>query len=267
MGTITNALELLNLFSRARPLAGLSELARLSGTNKATCHRMLSELADFGLVEQIGTGRQYRLGPATLRLAALREAGVPTKDAALPVMNALAQVTGETVHLSLLEGTVLRTLAFAYSSAHGTKVMMEDAETLPLHATSSGLAVLAFQSSAFREKVLAGPLPQLTPQTMTDPAQLRQRLERVRFQGFAESAGGFEAEVHSIAVPLFDALGRCSGGLAVAAPVARMTPAQCDFIRRAVLLAGEDVTRLWGGSLPETIASRWRNAGEKDGTR
>jgi DNA-binding IclR family transcriptional regulator len=258
MGTVSKALELLDHFTRARPLIGLSDLARLADLNKATCFRLISELAAHGMVEQVGTGREYRLGPSLLRLAALREAQVPTRDAAMPVLHALAQKTGETVHLSLLMADSLRTLAFAYSAAHATKVTMEDAETLPFHATSSGLAVLAFQPKSFRDAVLAAPLTRLTDRTETDTAALRACLADVREQGFAESRGGFETEVHSLAVPLFDALGNCSGALAVAAPATRMTDAQRDLIRAELARSGSEITTIWGGTLPPAIATLWR---------
>lgn len=260
MGTVSKALELLDYFNRSRPLIGLSDLARLADLNKATCFRLLTELAENGFVEQIGTGREYRLGPTVLRLAALREAHVPTREAAMPVLHALAQKTGETAHLSLLMADSLRTLAFAYSAAHVTKVMMEDAETLPFHATSSGLAVLAFQTEAFRNATLSRPFVRLTSNTETDPAALRARLAEVRGLGYAESRGALQADVHSMAVPLFDALGRCSGSVAVAAPASRMDEAQRQLIRQMLVQAGSEITTIWGGSLPLDIATLWRTA-------
>lgn len=260
MGTVSKALDLLDLFTRQRPLIGLSDIARLSGANKATCHRMLTELAEYGLVEQIGTGREYRLGPALLRLAALREAHVPMRDAAMPVLQALSQKTGETTHLSLLMGDSLRTLAFAYSTAHVTRVTMEDAETLPFNATSSGLAALSFQPDSFIDRVLAKPMVRMTPSTETDPTALRTRIAEVRARGFAESHGGYQADVHSLAVPLFDGLGRCSGSLAVAAIAARMSDTQRHMICRALMDAGSAITSLWGGSLPPALGTLWRNA-------
>ena len=260
MGTVSKALELLDYFTRSRPLIGLSDLARLSDLNKATCFRLLTELAESGFVEQVGTGREYRLGPTVLRLAALREVHVPTREAAMPVLQALAQNTGETAHMSLLMADALRTLAFAYSAAHVTKVTMEDAETLPFHATSSGLAVLAFQTDAFRNAILSRPAPQLTSATLTAPTALRARLAEVRGQGYAESQGSFQADVHSLAVPLFDALGRCSGALGVAAPASRMTESQRRLIRHALIEAGTEITTIWGGSLPADIATIWRLA-------
>ena len=260
MGTVSKALELLDYFTRTRSLIGLSELARLADLNKATCFRLLTELAENGFVEQIGSGREYRLGPTVLRLAALREAHVPTREAAMPVLQALAQKTGETAHLSMLMADSLRTLAYAYSAAHVTKVTMEDAETLPFHATSSGLAVLAFQTEPFRNAILARPFAQLTGTTDTSPVRLSSRISEARGLGYAESRGSFQADVHSMAVPLFDAMGRCSGALAVAAPASRMTEPQRRLIRYALIQAGTEITTIWGGSLPTDIATLWRLA-------
>lgn len=260
MGTVTKALELLNLFTRSRPLIGLSDLARLADLNKATCYRLVSALCDFGLVEQVGATKEYRLGPAVLRLSSLREAQVPTREAAMPVLQALAQRTGETAHLSLLMGGALHTLGFAYASQHMTRVTMEDAEVLPFHATSSGLVVLAFQTDAFRETVLTSPIPRLTGRTETAPDALRARLAEIRGQGYAESRGAFQAEVHSMAVPLFDALGACVGAVAVAALASRMSEDQRRLIRFALTASGQDITTLWGGTLPAELATLWRLA-------
>ena len=78
MSTVAKALQLLDLFSRSRPQIGLSDLARL---NKTTCFRLVSDLCAMGLVKHTGPGRAYRLGPALLRLAALREAALPVLQA------------------------------------------------------------------------------------------------------------------------------------------------------------------------------------------
>ena len=139
MGRVSKALELLDYFSTARPLIGLTDFARLAEVNKASCFRWLAELQTHGLVEQVGAAREYRLGPAVLRLANLRETIVQRKAAALPVLRALAQATQKTAHICVIEGEKLGMLAFAYAAAHATRVTMEDAEVLPFHATSSGL--------------------------------------------------------------------------------------------------------------------------------
>lgn len=250
MSTVTKALSLLQHFSRARPLIGLSDMARLSGLNKATAHRMLTELQAAGFVEHAGAGREYRLGPALIRLAALREQAVPLRDVAADVLRALSDSTQETAHFSILQGDLLVATAYAYSPVYGTRVTMEDAQELMLHATSSGLAVLAFGPEDMVARILSGPLPARTPQTVTDPAAIRTALARVRAQGVAESVSGFEMDVHSHAVPIFDAKGLALGALAVAAPVARMNAATAETVRAAVHAAGQSLTRRLGGFPP-----------------
>lgn len=253
MGTTSKALSLLEFFSRATPLIGLSDMARLSGMNKATVHRLLTELAQHGFVEQTGSGREYRLGPAVLRLAALREHTVPMRDMAQRVLDDLAQITGETAHMSVLSGSTLSSIAYTYSTAHGTMVMMEDAEVLDLHATSSGLAVLAYAPPSFVDAALTPPLRARTPQTITDTDRIRALLPEVRQRGYASSVGGFEEDVHSYAVPVFDAQMGAIGAVAVATPVARMNTDRRDLILAELMSRVPALTRLLGGFLPSTF--------------
>jgi DNA-binding IclR family transcriptional regulator len=245
MGTVGKALDLLDLFTRAAPQHGLSQLARASGVNKATCHRLLTELESRGLVEQTGPAREYRLGPAVLRLSALREAAVPTREAAMPILRRLAEATGETAHLSHLAGGKLLTLAFAYASRPGVKVMMEDADLLPFHATASGAAVLSQTPDA--AKIIA---------TAPDPDALQTRIATARHKGYAETVSTFEKDVHSFAVPLFDATGTCTGALAVACAAPRMTADLHATIIARLAAAGVEISRLWGGQPPDQGPAR-----------
>lgn len=250
MGTTSKALSLLDLFSRKDPVIGLSDLARLAGINKATTHRLLTELSAHGFVEQTEQGRQYRLGPAFLRLAALREAAVPMREVALDVLHDLSRETGETAHLSYLQGSILTSIAYSYSNAHGTQVRMEDAEILLLHATGSGLAVLAYSPSDFVDSVLEHPLKSRTSKTITDPSKIRQQLRETRKRGYAISISGFEKDVHSHAAPIFDASSNCIGAIAVAAPITRMNTDLENLIRDALQTHTAHLTRLLGGFAP-----------------
>jgi DNA-binding IclR family transcriptional regulator len=247
MGTVGKALDLLELFTPATPALGLSQLARLSGLNKATCHRLLTELASRGLVEQIGLAREYRIGPGVLRLASLREATVPRRDAAVPILRRLADATGETAHLSHLVAGRLVTLAYAYAARPGMKVMMEDADVLPFHATASGAAVLACH-----------PDPAALISAAPDPAALLARIAKARSLGMAETVSTFEKDVHSLAVPLFDATGTCIGALAIAAAAPRMTLALHASIARLLPQAATELTALMGGRIPEPLARLWK---------
>lgn len=250
MGTVAKALSLLELFNSSRPGIGLSDVARLSGLNKATAYRLLGELQAQGFVEQVGNDRSYRLGPEILRLAALREAAVPLLAVAREVLGHLSTVTGETAHISQVHGRRLNTLTFAYGARHGTQVRMEDAEVLSFHATSSGLAVLGFAPQDFVDDILSRPLTAHTSETRTDPAGIRTILAQVRACGIAESIDGFEVDVHSHAVPVFGPDAQPIGALAIATPASRMTDPLKSRIRAELRQGARDLTQRTGGFLP-----------------
>ena len=142
MGTVSKALSLLDILAGPEARLGLTEIARASGFDKATTRRLLVELKANGLVEQDDTSRDYMLGPSLLRLGRLREARFPFARIADPVVRALAEATGETAHASEYGGGVLASVA-VQASDKSNRVIVNLGERLPLHATASGLAVLA----------------------------------------------------------------------------------------------------------------------------
>ena len=250
MGTVTKALSLLTFFNHHRTEIGLSDMTRLSGMNKATVFRMMGELQESGFVEQGENDRAYRLGPQVLRLAALREASVPILSVSRRILRDLSEATGETAHVSLCQGQQLHTLSHAYSPRHATKVTMEDAAIVTYHAPSSGLAILAYADPAFVEDILSQPLPQHTSKTLTNTDQIQAVLQEIRETGMAQTAGSFELEVHSHAVPVFGPDQQPIGALAVAAPASRMDDNQRQLIPQALRQAGHELTHRIGGIAP-----------------
>lgn len=257
MGTITKALEMLGYFSRSRPAIGLSEFVKLSGRDKATVHRHLVELEQNGFLEQHPETRAYRLGPAILRLGGVREATYPLRSVLRPVVQATAERVGELVHASVLQGEMLSPLVHADPLGHGTQVHFDEGEMLPLHATSSGLAVLAFAERAFTERVLAAGLAPITERTPTDPARLRALLDEVRATGIAAMDRAFDEEVSSQGAPVFGPGGEVAGAISVAVPTVRVTPEKLAAIRPALCAAVLQATHALGGQVPPEHSTTW----------
>ena len=230
--TVAKALSLLDYFSDSEPEIGLSELARRSGVDKATVHRMLGVMCDYGLLEKRGDARLYRLGAGVLRLARVRETAFPVSSVFQLSLDTLSAEVGETAHASLVSGRALATIGVSESN-RGSRVSLVAGEILPMHSTASGLVVLAFSKTDFVDRVLSEPLAAKTSRTITDPNVLRARLQEVRLTGFAESDQTNEDDVYGIAVPAFDVDGTPSGAVAVATPAHRMT----NDLRRQVIAA------------------------------
>lgn len=255
MGTITKALELLDHFTKARSEIGLGDFARLSGRDKATVHRHLAELEQNGFLEQDAVTRAYRLGPALLRLTAVREAAFPVRRLLRPIVTELAEGIGELAHASLLQGDMLSSVFHFDPMRHGTQVSFDAAEMLPLHATSSGLAVLAFASQETADRVLGQTLAAMTDKTITDPKVLRQLLGQVRESGISQLDSAFDTEVTSQGAPLFGHHGRVIGALSVAVPRARATPQMMAHITPRLRAAAHAATQSLGGRYPEFTPS------------
>lgn len=247
--TVAKALALLDHFTEDAPEVGLSDLARRAGIDKATVHRMLSVMADAGLVEQRGTARLYRLGAGVLRLARVRETSFPVTAIYQPALEVLTEISGETAHAALVSGLALATIGVCESN-RGSRVSLVAGEVLPFHCTASGIVALAFAGEDLRARVLAAPLVRRTSHTLTDPGALRERLEKARSAGFAEGDQTYEDDVYGIAAPVFDTDGLAIGTLAVATPAHRMTGDLRRTIIRALFAQAESVTFGTGGKCP-----------------
>lgn len=249
MGTITKALEMLNHFSRSRPEIGLTEFVRLTGRDKATVHRHLVELEQNGFLEQHAQTRAYRLGPAILRLSAVREATHPLRHLIRPIVSALADEVGELAHASLLQGDELSPIYHMDPKRHGTQVHFDEAEMLPLHATSSGLAILAF-APALARQVLAKPLTGFTETTPATPDTLQALIDDTRATGLARQAQAFDSEVTSQGIAFFDAAGKPFGAISVSVPSVRASDEKLTAIQPHLIEAARAATRSLGGSFP-----------------
>ncbi|WP_027164451.1 IclR family transcriptional regulator [Mesorhizobium sp. WSM3224] len=247
MSTVAKAVSLLEILGSGAPETALADLARRACFDKATTRRLLVSLIAHGLVEQDETTRLYRLGAGIARLALMREAQFPFLRIAAPVVEALAAATGETVHLSEYSKRGLITV-HVVESAKANRVSVQLGDVLPMHATASGIAFLAFSEERIREAILAGPLPAFTPHTIGDAGTLAEHIAAARARGHSTGSQGYEEGVLSVAAPILGADGFAIGTIAVAAPRVRVHTGDIERHGAGVAVAARDISeRLFGG--------------------
>ena len=257
--TIAKALKLLDYFSKEEPEFGVSELARRSGVDKAAIHRMFASMMDSGLIEQNAKTRQYRLGPGVLRLATIREDAFPMESIIKAQLRPLALATGETSHAQLITGTSVVSIA-SFESTKSNRVSPMIGDINPMHATASGLVILAYCDEALRKRVLSTKMDAKTRFTETDPDVLAQRIEQAFLSGYGEADQTYFEGVCGIAAPVFDAERLPVGAMAVATPSHRVTPDLRERIVGAVLQSALRVTKETGGTLPIGYQARIESA-------
>jgi IclR family acetate operon transcriptional repressor len=181
------------------------ELAEACGLNRSTAWRLLATLDAHGLIERDPVSQRYSLGYALLRIAAGAEID-PLVRRARPVLERLARDTGEAANLA-----VARRFSLVYvDQVDPPQIMAPNwfGRAVPLHATSTGKAYLAFVSSEERLAALAQRLERYTATTVTDRRSLEQELDAVRRDGYAVCVGELEESLYGASSPVLSEQGR-----------------------------------------------------------
>lgn len=231
---------------------GVSVIARDLGLSKAVVHRILQSLVGRGLLETDPANRAYRLGPAAAALGARALRDTELRRVALPQLRELQRLTGETTTISARIAD-RRVYLDQVVSQKEIKMTVELGRPYPLHAGSSGRAIMAFLPHANQEALLEGTLEPLTPETVVDTERLRSLLDTVRATGIAMSGGERQIGAASLASPVFNLDGQPVGALSVCGPVSRFTDEVRERFAPLVMDSADAVSRAlgWHGGLPQ----------------
>ncbi len=228
------AFGVLEAFTPAAPTLTLSEIARRAGLPLTTAHRLVAELRAAGALERDGDGT-YRIGLRLWEIASLAPRGVPLREAALPFLEDLYEVTHENAQLGVREGhDVVYIERIAGRRAVG--VLTRVGGRFPLHASGIGLVLLAHAPDGVQREVLDGPLQRFTDHTVTDPARLVRILAQVRRDGVAISDRQVTDDAMSVAAPITDAAGEVIAALSVVAKAGDAGAARLAPVVRAAAL-------------------------------
>jgi IclR family transcriptional regulator, acetate operon repressor len=246
MGTVSKALGLLDLLAQPDARLGLTDIARLSGHDKATTRRLLVELMANGFVEQDEMTRDYLLGPALLMLGRAREDRFPFFKTVMPAVRALAEAAGETAHASEYSAGGMTSVC-SQQSDKSNRVIVQTGERLPMHATASGLAFLASSTDAFVDSVLRKPQVAFTAHTLVSPEAIRALIAEARARGYVVCSQLREVGVHSVAAAILNPRGAPVGAIALAAPTARADQERIAAMGKLVAEAAAEISiRLYG---------------------
>ena len=192
---------------------------------KSSLLPLLRALTARGYLAQ-GRAGEYRLGAGALHLGAAAPAPRDLVDVARPAVLDLMRRTGETVFLGTL--TADRTSVVyvdKVESDHVIRYAGGVGDRRPLHATSSGKAILAFLPPEERDAILKGlSLSRHTDRTVTSLPALRASLEEVRRTGVCVTVDEILPGASGIAAPVFDRHGHVAGACAIGGPTERVRP-------------------------------------------
>ncbi len=187
----------------------LTEIARLTCLPVSTAHRLVTELAGWGVLERTDESG-FRIGLSIKAMGSRRSYTPAIIESARRVLEDLVTAARTGARLGILTCTDVAYIEKRRD--HSPVTTFAQTSRLPAHATALGKALLAFSSADILDRIIVNGLKCYTPNTVTDPERLRQSLASIRLTRVAISRWEFEPGVSGVAVPVFG-----SGGIAVAA--------------------------------------------------
>ncbi len=198
----------------------LSQLALSHELPKSTTSRLLGALEKQGLLQRDRAGA-YLPGNVLTRFARQRNHELDLSTKMRPVLEALAEKTGETANLAIpgngyveLIDQVDGRYLLGATNWIGTKVLY--------HCSALGKVLLAYNVV----KIPSGRLEKRAPRTITTRPALLAELELVRRQGFAVIKDELEEGLVAVAAPVRDADGNVIAAISVSGPTPRIADKQ-----------------------------------------
>lgn len=246
---IRRALGLLKAFTDERPEWRLAELAEAVGLHRSTVYRALVALCDEGLLERVPTRDAYRLGPELIVLGTRTLRTNDLLSVSRGDLVALARLVDETVTLEIAVGEEV--LILDEASGPGMLGTHVDVGTRwPLHATSTGKALLAAWTARLPEGSPAWPLPPalpaLTPYTITSEKALRRELAAVRDRGYAVAIEELQVGYVAVGAVVWNHARQAVAALGVGGPTSRLTAERIPSLGERVRETAERISRRLG---------------------
>jgi len=235
--------SLLELVASKNQLFSLQGLVETTGMPKPTLHRMLQQLEGAGLLIRENNGRHYVIGARLRRMAESLLLNDIHHGARNSILRNLVEELGESCNLTTLSGNEVVYLD-RVETLEPLRFTLQPGSRVPVHCSASGKMILSQLAPAQRRRLLeAAPLKQYTPNTVTDVDQIEEQLKQVRRDGYAIDDQEFLPGLVCAAVLVPSTSGMSNLGIAVQAPVMRLTPDKAlrvlPALRRAADAIGE----------------------------
>jgi len=225
--------HILSSFSTLDRSLSLAEICQRTGFPKSTTHRLLSSMREVGLLDQDRERDRYRLGLKLFELGNIVLSNMDLHREARPFVEALSRVTGHLVHLAVFDGRQAVVIHRTDPTPEGTPLSL--IENAPVHCTSVGKAILAFQPQPVIDQVIAGGLKRFTENTITDPAKLTRELTRTRARGYAIDDAEHQPGLRCVGAPIHDQTGRIFAGVSISGPAWKVPTGEIKSLAQVVM--------------------------------
>jgi len=230
--SLLKVMSILEAFSTSRRSMSLAEIATASGFPRSTAHRLAASMRQLGLLDQDGQRDRYRLGVKLFELGNRALANMDLHREARPLIDELSQISGHRANLAVFDGRQA-IVTHRVSAESGTLLTL--IEAAPVHCTSTGKAILAFQPAAKVDEIIAAGLKRFTDATITDRQRLKSELKSIRARGYSVDEGEHQPGMRCVGAPICDRAGRAIAGLSISGPARNLKKDRVPGLAKIVM--------------------------------
>lgn len=211
--SVINATNILKLFSIETPYLTVTEIAHQCGLTKGAVSKIMATLASQGFVTK-ERKKGFSLGFTLVNLAGIALTKNKIRESISPILNQITVDLKEDSHLAVLDDFDIIYLQKIYSTRHSQAKTVLGGRN-PVHCTSSGKILLAFQSNQFQKNFIEKGLQTFTEHTIVNPLFLERELQNIRKHGYAISVDEYTLGISSLAVPIRDYTNKVIASLSI----------------------------------------------------
>ena len=223
LGVTGKAFSVLEVVSQNPQATRMAEIIRATGMTKPTAHRVVNMLLEMGFLERDGFDAGFIEGAGLVDLAHRTLAAAAPRSLRHTILQGISEQVGETVNYGVLSGGEVIYLD-RVEAKWPLGLRFDAGSRVPAHCTAVGKLLLSrMPDSDLQALIESIPRSAYTANTITDVEPLLSALASIRRDGIGTDDQEFMHGVVCVAVPVDDDDGRCFGGIAISAPLARMT--------------------------------------------
>jgi IclR family acetate operon transcriptional repressor len=223
--SVARAAAILRCFVGTTASFTLTDLSHDTGLSVSTTYRIAKTLCAESLLSYDAVSERYHPGSMLVGLgrSAVVSAGLTS---GLQILHGLSERTGESAAINIRDGSTSVSI-LAANSAQGLRFVDEMGQSVPLHVTAAGKALLAFgpQSPSVAVRGL-GRLKRMTEKTMVTQLDLIRDLQASVIRGYTVCDEEREEGVRAIGAPILDADGIARAAVGIQGPVFRIPDAR-----------------------------------------
>jgi len=222
--SLDRGLAVIRAFSNERDLLSLADVAKITGLSRASVRRALLTLETLGYVGSRRGG--FYLRPRVLDLGYAFLSSSSSIDVTQDQLRRLSARIGESVSACEYDDGDVVYIARAAAETI-MPIRLGIGRRLPAFCTSTGRVLLSeFGPAELDEFFERYPREKLSPATITDEHELRDRIAEVREQGWSLNNQEVDLGARSVAAPVVGADGRYLNAVNVSVSTSRVSVEQ-----------------------------------------